>query len=65
MPGIMYTNGVFHNQDDTLPDSPGRIWYEADLNYYHGKRNKHRIVWSNDGLVFVTYDHYNTFIEVK
>ena len=23
-----------------------------------------RIVYSNDGLVFVTYDHYHTFIEV-
>lgn len=23
-----------------------------------------RIVYSNDGLVFATYDHYHTFIEV-
>lgn len=61
----MFTGGIYHNHDRRLPDSPGRVWYEADLNYYRGARNSHRIVWSNDGLVFVTYDHYNTFIEVK
>ncbi len=36
----------------------------ADINYYEGKRNKHRILWSNDGLMFVTYDHYETFYEI-
>lgn len=24
-----------------------------------------RIVFSNDGLIFVTYDHYQTFCEIK
>lgn len=42
----------------------GRIWYEADINYHEGQRNRHRIVWSNDGLIFVTYDHYHTFYEI-
>lgn len=63
-PGKMITRGVYDNLDRKLPHEPGRIWYEADLNYYYGKRNKHRIVWSNDGLIFVTYDHYLTFIEI-
>lgn len=45
-------------------NAPGRIWYEADLNYYSGKRNGHRVLWSNDGLMFVTYNHYESFIEV-
>ncbi len=42
----------------------GRTWYEADINYSNGKRNKQRILYSNDGLIFVTYDHYETFIEI-
>ena len=24
----------------------------------------HRLLWSNDGLLFVTYDHYETFLEI-
>lgn len=32
----------------------------GDIN---GKRNGHRLLWSNDGLMFVTYDHYVTFYE--
>lgn len=46
------------------PSAPGRVWYEADINYYEGQRNRHRIVWSNDGLIFITYDHYHTFYEI-
>lgn len=63
-PGKMATMGIYRNDNGHLPDAPGRIWYEADINYYSGKRNAHRILWSNDGLMFVTYDHYRTFIEV-
>lgn len=63
-PGKMYWGGIYLNDDGHLPSAPGRIWYEADLNYYEGRRNRHRILWSNDGLIFVTYDHYLTFYEV-
>lgn len=35
----------------------------ADINYKFGFRGNDRIVFSNDGLIFVTYDHYKTFIE--
>lgn len=60
----MLTGGMYNNKNKHLPDAPGRVWYEADINYYEGKRNKHRILWSNDGLIFVTYDHYETFYEI-
>lgn len=30
----------------------------------NGNRNRHRLLWSNDGLIFVTYDHYETFLEI-
>lgn len=63
-PGKMYTAGKYQNSNLHLPDAPGRTWYEADINYTPGKRNRHRVVWSNDSLIFVTYDHYNTFYEI-
>ena len=63
-PGKMATTGEYRNENGHLPQASGRIWYEADINYYSGKRNGHRVLWSNDGLIFVTYDHYRTFIEV-
>lgn len=63
-PGMMIYGGIYNNKDGHLPSAPGRIWYEADINYHEGQRNNHRIVWSNDGLIFVTYDHYHTFYEI-
>ena len=63
-PGKMITGGIYRNDNSHLPDAIGRIWYEADLNYYDGRRNGHRLLWSNDGLIFVTYDHYETFYEI-
>ncbi|MCL2513989.1 MAG: hypothetical protein FWF08_08810 [Oscillospiraceae bacterium] len=64
-PGRMYGGKVYENSNGHLPSAPGRIWYEADINYYNGVRNRHRLLYSNDGLVFVTYDHYFTFYEIE
>lgn len=63
-PGKMITRGQFFNRNGHLPDKPGRIWYEADINYTVGYRNDERILYSNDGLIFITFDHYRTFIEI-
>ena len=63
-PDQMAYGGSDRNDDGHLPDAPGRIWFEAGLNYYSGKRNGHRVLWSNDGFMFVTYNHYESFIEV-
>ena len=63
-PGKMLTKGIYNNRDGHLPSAPGRIWYEADLNYKFGFRNLQRVLWSNDGLIFVSYDHYKTFYEI-
>lgn len=62
--GKILAKGVYQNGNGHLPQSEGRIWYEADINYKSGKRNSQRILWSNDGLIFVTYDHYETFYEI-
>lgn len=63
--GKLLTKGVYKNKNGHLPQTPRRIWYEADINYITGKRNSQRILWSNDGLIFVTYDHYETFYEIS
>lgn len=64
LPGKMLGGDVYRNKAGKLPNAPGRVWYEADINYTGGKRNRQRVVYSNDGLVFVTYDHYETFYEI-
>ncbi|MBR2471725.1 MAG: phage head morphogenesis protein [Clostridia bacterium] len=64
-PDKMIANGIYRNDNGHLPSRPGRIWYEADIDYESGRRNSKRIVYSDDGLIFVTYDHYRTFIEIK
>ena len=63
-PGKMIKKGIYSNRNNHLPDEIGRVWYEADINYMQGKRNSQRVVWSNDGLIFVSYDHYKTFHEI-
>ena len=63
-PGCM-VYGIYYNDDGKLPSASQRIWYEADINYTEGYRNMQRILFSSDGLIFVTYDHYETFIEVR
>lgn len=51
----------FGNREGLLPDANGRKYYECDINYNGGYRGAERIVYSNDGLVFYTGDHYETF----
>ena len=64
LPNKMIGGDLFQNRNTKLPDKDGRIWFEADINYTKGYRNSHRVLYSNDGLIFVTYDHYNTFYEI-
>lgn len=51
----------FGNREGLLPTKKGRVYYEADVNYQGGYRNAERIVFSNDGLIFYTDDHYDSF----
>ena len=64
LPGKMIGGDVYKNREGKLPSAPGRVWCEADINYGTGYRNRERILYSNDGLLFVTYDHYQTFYEM-
>ncbi len=51
----------FGNREGQLPTKKNRKYYEADVNYEGGHRGAERIVYSNDGLIFYTKDHYDTF----
>lgn len=64
LPNATIGGDVYQNDDAKLPVAAGRIWYEADIDYEGGFRNDSRILYSNDGLLFATYDHYKTFYEV-
>lgn len=64
LPTSMIGGNVYKNRDGKLPQANGRIWYEADINYDGGFRSRHRILFSNDGLIFASYDHYQTFYEI-
>ena len=51
----------FGNYEELLPVAKGRQYYECDVNYFGGYRGAERLVFSNDGLIYYTNDHYNTF----
>ena len=61
LPGKAIGGDKFGNREESLPVRKGRQYYEADLNYKCSNRNADRVVFSNDGLVFVSHDHYQTF----
>ena len=64
-PGKMIGGDIFQNRANKLPNAPGSIWYECDIDYQGGFRNNYRLIYSNDGLVFKTDSHYNRFISVE
>lgn len=64
LPGKMIGGDVYSNRNGLLPIQDGRTWFEADIHYESGFRTGSRLLYSNDGLVFVTYDHYKTFYEI-
>ena len=68
LPGRSIGGDKFGNYEGLLPEAKGRKYYECDINYNpEGKtsgrvtRGPERIIFSNDGLIFYTADHYETF----
>lgn len=55
----------FGNFERRLPDKKGRIWRECDIEYRGGARGAKRLIFSNDGLIFYTADHYESFERVQ
>ncbi|AMC34662.1 ribonuclease domain-containing protein [Janthinobacterium sp. B9-8] len=61
LPGKSIGGDRFGNRENRLPRNQ---YQEADLDYQGGKRGAKRIVFSKNGLRFITVDHYQTFTEV-
>ncbi len=59
--GMSIGGDYFGNREGILPQKDGRKYYECDIDYISDYRNEKRIVYSNDGLIFYTEDHYETF----
>ena len=62
--GMSIGGDRFGNREGLLPEEDDRIYYECDIDYEGGYRNGKRIVFSNDGLIFYTEDHYESFEEI-
>ena len=62
-PGCSIGGDRFGNYEGQLPDAKNRKWTECDIDYdpSYGYRGAKRIVFSNDGLIYYTDDHYETF----
>lgn len=52
----------FGNYEGLLPQKAGRTYTECDIDTLHqNSRGAKRIVFSNDGLIYYTDDHYESF----
>lgn len=61
-PGKCIGGSRFYNNEKKLPEKSGRKYYECDIDTlgYHS-RGSRRIIYSNDGLIYYTGDHYETY----
>ena len=60
-PGKSIGGDYFGNYEGNLPEKKGRSYYECDIDSDGGYRGSKRIVFSDDGLIYYTEDHYETF----
>ncbi len=61
-PGKCIGGSRFGNYEGLLPEAEGRFYTECDIDTLGAqKRGAKRIVFSNDGLIYYTEDHYESF----
>ncbi|OCK50693.1 ribonuclease N [Chryseobacterium sp. CBo1] len=59
LPGKAIGGDYFGNREGKLPK--GENYFEADVNYNCGNRNADRIVFTKNGDVYLTKNHYKSF----
>ncbi|MBQ8513377.1 MAG: ribonuclease [Clostridia bacterium] len=60
--GMAIGGSKFGNYEGLLPKKSGRQYYECDIDTVGtSSRGAKRIVYSNDGLIYYTDDHYESF----
>lgn len=61
-PGMCIGGSRFGNYEGLLPKAEGRVYTECDIDTLGAEsRGAKRIVFSNDGLIYYTGDHYVSF----
>lgn len=64
VPGGQIGGDIYQNTTKLLPESTGRVWREADVGLIgdmsRAKQAGTRLLYSNDGLLYITTDHYKT-----
>ena len=62
-PGKCIGGDYFGNYEEPLPEKKGRRYTECDIDTLGAKsRGAKRIIFSNDGLIYYTDDHYESFV---
>ncbi|MET3537127.1 ribonuclease domain-containing protein [Chryseobacterium limigenitum] len=59
LPGKAIGGDKFNNREGTLPKD--EKYFEADVNYNCGNRNADRIIFTKNGDVYLTKNHYKSF----
>lgn len=60
--GAAIGGDYFGNYEGRLPKKKGRTYHECDIDTVGKKsRGAKRIIWSDDGLIYYTGDHYESF----
>ncbi|PTT40292.1 ribonuclease N [Chryseobacterium sp. HMWF028] len=59
LPGKAIGGDKFGNREGRLPDK--EKYFEADVNYHCGGRNADRIIYTQNGDVYLTKNHYKSF----
>lgn len=63
-PGASIGGDHFGNYENNPTLPAGKSWTECDINYEGGYRGGQRMVFSTDGLIYYSDDHYTTFRQV-
>ena len=63
-PGKSIGGDRYGDYEGKLPKAANRKWTECDIDYVKGNRNAKRIIFSSDGLIYYTNDHYKTFTKL-
>lgn len=61
LPGKAIGGDRFGNREGNLPKD--EVYYEADVNYHCGNRNADRVIFTGNGKVYLTKNHYKSFEE--
>ena len=61
-PGMCIGGDWYGNYEGNLPEVPGREYHECDINTLGASsRGAERLIYSSDGQIYYTDDHYETF----